>query len=126
MGCCAELTGLPTPSLPRRGQIRFVRKGPQRCSVKLTISYEVPSAMAPFASVGAVCQLTGCGAARDDASDLSELPVCGAQRQRQTSPLSGTPHSYSQLLTPIVEGILQTDMQRFADYALKHRASAQV
>jgi uncharacterized membrane protein len=63
-----------------RGQIRFLRKGPQRCTVKLTISYEVPSAMAPFAS----------------------------------------------LLTPIVEGILQADMQRFADYALKHQAGAQV
>lgn len=36
-----------------RGQIRFVRKGPNRCSVKLTISYEVPGAMAPFASVSA-------------------------------------------------------------------------
>ncbi|KAI7844181.1 hypothetical protein COHA_002316 [Chlorella ohadii] len=34
-----------------RGQIRFLRKGPQRCQVKLTISYEVPSAMAPFASL---------------------------------------------------------------------------
>jgi hypothetical protein len=31
-----------------------------------------------------------------------------------------------QLLTPIVEGILQADMQRFADYALKHQAGAQV
>ena len=44
----------PPPPLPpacHRGQIRFVRKGPQRCSVKLTISYEVPGAMAPFASV---------------------------------------------------------------------------
>jgi hypothetical protein len=49
----AVLTGLARPSLPRRGQIRFLRKGPQRCTVKLTISYEVPSAMAPFASVGA-------------------------------------------------------------------------
>lgn len=36
---------------PCRGQIRFLKKGPQRCQVKLTISYEVPSAMAPFASV---------------------------------------------------------------------------
>jgi len=34
-----------------RGQIRFLRKGPDRCTVKLTISYEVPGPMAPFASV---------------------------------------------------------------------------
>ncbi|KAL4450056.1 hypothetical protein ABPG77_010725 [Micractinium sp. CCAP 211/92] len=58
-----------------RGQIRFVRKGPNKCSVKLTISYEVPGVLAPFAS----------------------------------------------LLTPVVEGILSTDMKRFADYAVQHR-----
>ena len=34
-----------------QGQIRFARKGPAACSVKLTISYEVPAPMAPFASV---------------------------------------------------------------------------
>lgn len=60
-----------------RGQIRFLRKGQQRCTVKLTISYEVPNAMAPFAN----------------------------------------------LLTPVVEGVLQADMQRFAEYAVQHRAS---
>lgn len=37
-----------------RGQIRFMKKGPDSCSVKLTISYEVPSAMAPFANVSAL------------------------------------------------------------------------
>lgn len=57
--CCAPAplagcsTGLAPPLMlpPCRGQIRFLKKGPQRCQVKLTISYEVPSAMAPFASV---------------------------------------------------------------------------
>lgn len=34
-----------------RGQIRFLRKGTSKCSVKLTISYEVPNVMAPFANV---------------------------------------------------------------------------
>ena len=34
-----------------RGQIRFVRKGVEKCTVKLTISYEVPSVLAPFVSV---------------------------------------------------------------------------
>lgn len=58
-----------------RGQIRFLRKGAERCTVKLTISYEVPGVMAPFAS----------------------------------------------LLTPVVEGILGTDMKRFAEYAVQHR-----
>ena len=28
-----------------------------------------------------------------------------------------------QLLTPVVEGVLQADMQRFAEYAVQHRAS---
>ncbi len=32
-----------------RGQIRFYRKGPAACAVKLTISYEVPDALAPLA-----------------------------------------------------------------------------
>lgn len=48
----------PAPAM-RRGQIRFLRKGPQRCQVKLTISYEVPSAMAPFASVRGVGRSRG-------------------------------------------------------------------
>ncbi|GAB4818793.1 hypothetical protein N2152v2_005839 [Parachlorella kessleri] len=62
--------------LQNRGQIRFFRKGPSTCTVKITISYEVPGVLAPFAS----------------------------------------------LLRPVVEGILQTDMHRFAQYALQHRA----
>lgn len=28
-----------------------------------------------------------------------------------------------QLLTPVVEGILQTDMKRFAEFAVKERAN---
>ncbi|KAK9820639.1 hypothetical protein WJX81_003917 [Elliptochloris bilobata] len=31
------------------GQIRFYRKGPAACAVKLTISYEVPDILAPLA-----------------------------------------------------------------------------
>lgn len=43
------------PRCACRGQIRFLRKGQQRCTVKLTISYEVPNAMAPFANVSDRC-----------------------------------------------------------------------
>ena len=32
-----------------RGAIRFYRKSAEACSVKLTISYEVPSILVPFA-----------------------------------------------------------------------------
>lgn len=42
--------------------------------------------------------------------------------RRQPSPPSA-PALLLQLLTPVVEGILQADMQRFADYAVKHMAS---
>jgi uncharacterized membrane protein len=34
-----------------RGQIRFMRKGPEKCAIKLTISYEVPNVLVPFANV---------------------------------------------------------------------------
>jgi uncharacterized membrane protein len=34
-----------------RGQIRFMKKGPEKCAIKLTISYEVPNVLAPFANV---------------------------------------------------------------------------
>eukprot|EP00887_Chlorella_sp_A99_P002094 scaffold21.g2094.t1 len=56
-----------------RGQIRFSRRSPGACTVRLTISYEVPGPMAPFAN----------------------------------------------LLKPIVEGVLEKDMQRFAAFALE-------
>lgn len=48
--CCCHppITGV---EIANRGQIRFVRKGPQACSVTLTISYEVPDVLAPFAEV---------------------------------------------------------------------------
>ena len=36
-----------------RGQVRFYKKGPSACSVKLTITYEVPGPLEPFASVSA-------------------------------------------------------------------------
>ena len=47
-----ELTE-PVPGLCR-GQIRFYRKSAQSCTVKLTISYEVPGPLAPFAGVSIV------------------------------------------------------------------------
>eukprot|EP00879_Flechtneria_rotunda_P029717 GHRR01032160.1.p2 GENE.GHRR01032160.1~~GHRR01032160.1.p2 ORF type:complete len:168 (+),score=34.28 GHRR01032160.1:292-795(+) len=53
-----------------RGQIRFIRK-PGGCNVSLSISYEVPEVLAPFANA----------------------------------------------LTPVVEGIISRDMERFRDYA---------
>ena len=35
--------------ISNRGQIRFYRKSATTCTVKLTISYEVPDVLAPFA-----------------------------------------------------------------------------
>lgn len=57
--------------VPNRGQVRFYKKGPNACTVKLTITYEVPGPLTPFASA----------------------------------------------ITPLVERILQTDMNRFRTYA---------
>ncbi len=37
--------------IANRGQIRFYRKSATTCAVKLTISYELPDALAPFGSV---------------------------------------------------------------------------
>ena len=65
--------------IQNQGQIRFSRKNDGSCAVKLTISYEVPGALAPFAN----------------------------------------------LLTPVVEGILQADMVRFRDYAVETMATDQ-
>lgn len=121
-------TAAPLPPLAARsGQIRFLKKGPQRCTVKLTISYEVPSVLAPFASVrgvlvhawgaavGAVERQLAAPAARLTPWLLTPLPSHPAPCHRSTP----------QLLTPVVESILQKDMQRFAEYALQHQASMQ-
>ena len=43
---------LPGLNIANRGQIRFVRRGPAATGVSLSISYEVPELLAPFASVG--------------------------------------------------------------------------
>lgn len=43
-------TSLKGVELANKGQIRFVRKGPALTNVQLTISYEVPSVLAPFLS----------------------------------------------------------------------------
>lgn len=40
-------------NIQNRGQIRFVRRGPAACAVSLSISYEVPDVLAPFANVSA-------------------------------------------------------------------------
>lgn len=37
--------------IQNQGQIRFLKKAENVCAVKLTISYEVPSVLAPFANV---------------------------------------------------------------------------
>ncbi|WCJ22654.1 Polyketide cyclase/dehydrase and lipid transport superfamily protein [Euphorbia peplus] len=36
--------------LPNRGAVRFFPKGPESCTVELTVSYEVPQLLAPVAS----------------------------------------------------------------------------
>ncbi|KAH9786948.1 polyketide cyc domain-containing protein [Citrus sinensis] len=36
--------------LPNRGAVRFFPKGPSSCIVELTVSYEVPQLLVPFAS----------------------------------------------------------------------------
>eukprot|EP00798_Chlamydomonas_sp_ICE-L_P016204 gene16204-22368_t len=64
-------TSMPGVELASRGQIKFVRKGADACNITLTISYEVPNILAPFAFA----------------------------------------------LTPVVEGIISKDMDRFAVYA---------
>lgn len=58
--------------------MRFYRRSDETCAVKLTISYEVPSILGPFAGA----------------------------------------------LTPIVEGIIGTDLRRFAVYAAEHLQTA--
>jgi uncharacterized membrane protein len=45
---------LGSVEIQNQGQIRFLRKGSDTCAVKLTISYEVPSVLAPFANVRAL------------------------------------------------------------------------
>lgn len=105
-----------------RGQIRFLRKGPQRCQVKLTISYEVPSAMAPFASVsgggwGSTDCHTHCLVWHVEGSTL----LSSVQTTTAVAPPNPAPPS--QLLNPVVEGILQADMVRFKDYAAAHLAN---
>jgi hypothetical protein len=49
--------------IANRGQIRFLRKGPAACRITLTISYEVPDVLAPFANVGGRWGLRAAGCA---------------------------------------------------------------
>lgn len=65
--------------LPNKGAVRFFPRGSDSCTVELTISYEVPGVLAPFASG----------------------------------------------LTPLVESIIQRDMERFAVYAKQHAPQAE-
>lgn len=44
-------SSLPGVQVANRGQIRFVKRGPSSCAVSLSISYEVPSVLVPFANV---------------------------------------------------------------------------
>eukprot|EP00200_Dunaliella_tertiolecta_P005430 CAMPEP_0202337382 /NCGR_PEP_ID=MMETSP1126-20121109/85_1 /ASSEMBLY_ACC=CAM_ASM_000457 /TAXON_ID=3047 /ORGANISM="Dunaliella tertiolecta, Strain CCMP1320" /LENGTH=164 /DNA_ID=CAMNT_0048927559 /DNA_START=306 /DNA_END=800 /DNA_ORIENTATION=+ len=60
---------MPGVEIANRGQIRFVKRGPDVTGITLTISYEVPDILVPFASA----------------------------------------------LTPLVEGIIASDLKRFRD-----------
>jgi hypothetical protein len=44
-------TGGAMLDVSNNGQVRFARRGPESVGVSLTISYEVPAPLAPFASV---------------------------------------------------------------------------
>lgn len=72
-------TSMAGVDISNRGQIRFYPIGKDKCKVNLTISYEVPQVLAPFANA----------------------------------------------LTPVVEGILQRDMQRFREYVAADVANKQ-
>lgn len=104
-------------SLSCRGQIRFARKGEGRCTVKLTISYEVPSVLAPFASVS-----RGNRALSVSQAVLQLLCILVNGRHSLINPpLPFRMVPALQLLRPVVEGILQTDMRRFAEYAVQQQ-----
>jgi len=99
--------------IQNQGQIRFLKKAEDACAVKLTISYEVPGVLAPFANVCTMfcccccCCLFGCVVMIIiPSSSSSSSCVC------------------VQLLTPVVEGILQQDMDRFAAFATKEYQSS--
>jgi len=69
---------MPGVEVANRGEIRFVKKGARSVGIELTISYEVPDVLVPFANA----------------------------------------------LTPVVEGIIGKDMERFRDYALEYEKRA--
>lgn len=66
--------------LPNRGAVRFYPRGPDSCTVELTISYEVPQVLQPFAAG----------------------------------------------LAPVVESIIQADLNRFSEYAKKQSLQSKV
>jgi hypothetical protein len=49
--CLPNAALLAGVEIANKGQIRFVRKGPALTGITLTISYEVPSVLVPFANV---------------------------------------------------------------------------
>lgn len=91
--------------------------------------------LAPFASVsgvrvmawelgslGGLCALPGALPSEGRYGGCMQLR--GSSCHLQAGEGGQLPHP-PQLLTPLVEGILQKDMQRFAEYAAQHQASTQ-
>jgi hypothetical protein len=73
------------------GQVRFARRGAESVGVSLTISYEVPAPLAPFASVESLfccCFLGGWGV------------LFSGDREREAPPVLRAP------LSPIAENLL--------------------
>lgn len=64
--------------IANRGAIRFYRKGPAATGVKLTISYEVPDGLAPFASAVTPLVERILGADMNRFKALAEKEVGGA------------------------------------------------
>jgi hypothetical protein len=62
-------------SINNRGQVRFVRR-PGGCRITLSISYEVPDVLAPFANVGGGSGGKGRGVCRG--CKEAGVPVCVA------------------------------------------------
>ena len=151
---------LPGLNIQNRGQIRFARRGPGACSVSLSISYEVPEMLAPFASVSAAIIMGGMGATNIDYKGGDMMMKRGGQEgrrggrqagrgverargegeaarratlvctplisQRTIPPNRNAPYplTRTQALTPVVEGIIGKDMERFREYAQAYARAA--
>jgi hypothetical protein len=132
---------LPGLNIANRGQIRFVRRGPAACSVALSISYEVPEMLVPFANVRRLERLqrgpaAAGGPAKHPARRPPPPPQALATRRPPPTPPEPTPpsphtphptltpHPTPQAVTPLVEGIIGKDMERFRDYAQEYAKAA--